>query len=119
MTLEQFAFFNSITMVGYLIGGLMSGWVSDGFGRKKAVIVCGSIFTIACLVAATSPNADFLTACRFFMGIVLCRIDCKLRYFVRFCNEPHHPAFGWLARSIRILRHPWCGLRNSCLDLHG
>ena len=71
MTLEQFAFFNSITMVGYLIGGLMSGWVSDGFGRKKAVIVCGSIFTIACFVAAMSPNADFLTACRFFMGIGL------------------------------------------------
>ncbi len=71
MTLEQFAFFNSVTMIGYLIGGLMSGWVSDGFGRKKAVVVCGGIFTIACFVASTSPNADFLTACRFFMGIGL------------------------------------------------
>ena len=29
MTLEQFAFFNSITMIGYLIGGLGSGLVSD------------------------------------------------------------------------------------------
>ena len=30
MTLEQFAFFNSITMVGYLFGGLMAGALSDG-----------------------------------------------------------------------------------------
>ena len=71
MTLEQFAFFNSITMVGYLIGGLGSGLVSDNFGRKKAVIACGTIFTAACFVAAMAPNADFLTACRFIMGVGL------------------------------------------------
>ena len=71
MTLEQFAFFNSITMIGYLIGGLGSGLVSDNFGRKKAVITCGTIFTAACFVAAMSPNADFLTGCRFIMGIGL------------------------------------------------
>ena len=35
MTLEQFAFFNSITMVGYLFGGLMAGALSDGIGRKR------------------------------------------------------------------------------------
>ena len=71
MTLEQFAFFNSITMVGYLVGGLLSGVVSDGFGRKRAVIVCGSVFTIFCFVAAASPDANFLTGCRFFMGLGL------------------------------------------------
>ena len=71
MTLEQFAFFNSITMIGYLIGGLGSGLVSDNFGRKKAVITCGTIFTAACFVAAMAPNADFLTGCRFIMGIGL------------------------------------------------
>ena len=71
MTLEQFAFFNSITMIGYLIGGLGSGLISDNFGRKKAVITCGTIFTAACFVAAMAPNADFLTGCRFIMGIGL------------------------------------------------
>lgn len=71
MTLEQFAFFNSITMIGYLIGGLGSGLVSDNFGRKKAVITCGTIFTAACFVAAMAPNADFLTGCRFIIGIGL------------------------------------------------
>ncbi len=71
MTLEQFAIFNSITMVGYLIGGLMSGALSDGIGRKKAVLICGSIFTAFCFVAAGSPDATFLTGCRFFMGLGL------------------------------------------------
>lgn len=71
MTLEQFAFFNSITMIGYLVGGLMSGLISDNFGRRKAVIICGAIFTVACFVAAMSPDANFLTFCRFFMGLGL------------------------------------------------
>lgn len=71
MTLEQFAFFNSVTMFGYLIGGLASGAISDSIGRKKAVVICGSIFTAFCFVAAMAPNADFLTGCRFFMGVGL------------------------------------------------
>ena len=71
MTLEQFALFNSITMIGYLIGGLMAGALSDGIGRKKAVLICGSIFTVFCFVAAGAPDATFLTACRFFMGLGL------------------------------------------------
>ncbi len=71
MTLEQFALFNSITMIGYLIGGLMAGALSDGIGRKKAVLICGSIFTAFCFVAAGSPDATFLTGCRFFMGLGL------------------------------------------------
>ncbi|MGN0046153.1 MAG: MFS transporter [Eggerthellaceae bacterium] len=71
MTLEQFAFFNSITMVGYLFGGLMAGAIADSIGRKKAVLICGTIFTVFCFVAAASPDATFLTACRFFMGLGL------------------------------------------------
>lgn len=71
MTLEQFAFFNSITMVGYLIGGLLAGAISDGIGRRKAVLVCGSLFTVFCFMAAASPDANFLTGCRFFMGVGL------------------------------------------------
>ena len=68
---DRFALFNSITMIGYLIGGLMAGALSDGIGRKKAVLICGSIFTVFCFVAAGAPDATFLTACRFFMGLGL------------------------------------------------
>ncbi len=71
MTLEQFALFNSVTMIGYLIGGLMAGALSDGIGRKKAVVICGTIFTTFCFIASASPDATFLTGCRFFMGLGL------------------------------------------------
>ena len=71
MTVDQFALFNSITMAGYLIGGLLSGAISDGIGRKKAVLIFGTIFTAFCFVAAGSPDATFLTGCRFFMGLGL------------------------------------------------
>ena len=71
MTLEQFALFNSVTMIGYLFGGLMAGALSDGIGRKKSVLICGSIFTLFCFIASASPDATFLTGCRFFMGLGL------------------------------------------------
>ena len=38
MSLEQFALFNSITMIGYLFGGLMAGAISDGIGRKRLLL---------------------------------------------------------------------------------
>lgn len=71
MTTGQFAIFNSITMLGYLFGGLMAGALADSIGRRKAVLTCGTIFTAFCFVAAASPDATFLTACRFFMGLGL------------------------------------------------
>lgn len=71
MTLEQFSLFNSVTMLGYLFGGLMAGWISDSFGRKKSVLINGTLFTVFCFVASGSPDATFLTACRFFMGLGL------------------------------------------------
>ncbi len=63
--------FVSITMVGYLFGGLLAGALSDGIGRKKSVVVCTTIFTIGCFAAAFSPDMQFLIACRFIMGLGL------------------------------------------------
>ena len=71
MSTAQFAVFNSVTMLGYLFGGLMAGALADNIGRRKAVLTCGSIFTVFCFVASASPDATFLTACRFFMGLGL------------------------------------------------
>lgn len=71
MTTSQFAIFNSVTMIGYLVGGLMAGALADGIGRRKAILTCGSIFTVFCFIAAASPDATFLTGCRFFMGLGL------------------------------------------------
>lgn len=71
MSTGQFAIFNSVTMIGYLFGGLMAGALADSLGRRKAILACGTIFTVFCFVAAASPDAVFLTGCRFFMGLGL------------------------------------------------
>lgn len=63
--------FVSVTALGYLFGGLISGIVSDGFGRKKALILFPSLFTFFAIVASLSPDMTFLTACRFMMGLGL------------------------------------------------
>lgn len=65
------AVFVSMTGVGYLLGGLISGIVSDGIGRKKALIIFPAIFTVSAIVASMSPNMYFLIGCRFLMGLGL------------------------------------------------
>ena len=106
MTLEQFAFFNSITMVGYLIGGLLAGAISDGIGRRKAVLVCGSLFTVFCFVAAASPDANFLTGCRFFMGVGLVP---RSRRAIRALTEFTPPQKRGKYPVLRRASSPTCG----------
>ena len=67
----QNATFVSVTALGYLVGGLISGIVSDGLGRKKALIIFPSIFVAFAFVASFAPNMMFLTFCRFCMGVGL------------------------------------------------
>lgn len=65
------AIFVSITMVGYLFGGLISGAISDGIGRKKAALFLCALFSVGCLAGAAAPDMYFLIACRFIMGLGL------------------------------------------------
>jgi len=65
------ALFVSITALGYLFGGLVSGIISDGFGRKQAIVTFASIFTVFAVVASVCPDMNTLTVCRFFMGLGL------------------------------------------------
>ena len=65
------AIFVSITMIGYLFGGLLSGAISDGIGRKKAALALCTLFSAGCLLGAVSPDMYFLIGCRFVMGLGL------------------------------------------------
>lgn len=56
----QNATFVSMTAFGYLVGGLVAGVVSDGIGRKKALIVFPTIFTVSAIVAAFRLICYFL-----------------------------------------------------------
>ena len=46
-TVELNGAFSSLTMVGYLIGCLMSGWLGDHLGRRRGLLINLTIFAIA------------------------------------------------------------------------
>ena len=53
------------------VGALFGGIIGDKIGRRKAYILYEVIHIIAMVVAAFSPNMNFLIACRFVMGFGL------------------------------------------------
>lgn len=109
------ALFVSITMVGYLFGGLLSGVISDGIGRKKAALTLCALFSAGCLVGAAAPNMYFLIGCRFIMGLGLGgRISMLLLYSVRI----HPIEEAWPVASLHC---SGCKFRHSrwCVSVHG
>lgn len=61
----------SLTMTGYAIGSVLSGVISDKYGRRLSILVCIGIFIPGCLCSAFVPNIEVLIICRFILGIGL------------------------------------------------
>lgn len=61
----------SLTMTGYAIGSVLSGVISDKYGRRLSILVCIGIFIPGCLCSAFVPNIEVLIICRFMLGIGL------------------------------------------------
>jgi MFS family permease len=52
------AFYTSFALAGFAVGSILFGWISDRMGRRKPVIVAGTIvYTLACLCLAYAPWA--------------------------------------------------------------
>lgn len=70
-TTELNAMFISMTMAGYFVGALMSGYLADHFGRRKGLLINIAIFCVFTFVAGFAVNMEMLIACRFLMGVGL------------------------------------------------
>lgn len=70
-TVDLNAVFASITMLGYLFGALLSGYLGDKLGRRKGLLISTMIFSIATLLAAFSPNMETLIVMRGIIGLGL------------------------------------------------
>lgn len=58
--------------VGLAIGQLFYGTATDRFGRKQPLYVGLTIYFVASLVCAVSPNIEILIAARFFQALGAC-----------------------------------------------
>ena len=70
-TVDLNAVFASITMLGYLLGALISGYLGDRLGRRRSLLISTMLFSIATLLAAFSPNMIALIVMRGIMGLGL------------------------------------------------
>ncbi|MEH7115117.1 aromatic acid/H+ symport family MFS transporter [Neobacillus niacini] len=61
----------SYALIGMLIGGVLSGTITDIFGRKKVMVICITIFSISMVGAAMAPTPLMFGIIRFLGGLAL------------------------------------------------
>lgn len=61
----------SAILVGAVIGGVLSGWFSDRYGRRSTIIIIGVIFVTGAGAASLAPSAITLTLARVFLGLAV------------------------------------------------
>ena len=70
-TPSQIGWAMSSALVGCLIGSLVSGALSDRFGRKKLLILAALLFTVTGILTALAPDFTFFVINRLFGGVAI------------------------------------------------
>src|SRR6516162_9632292 len=61
----------SYTLFGMLVGGILSGTLSDLYGRKPLFIGCFTLFTVCTIITAFTPTPFWFGVSRFIAGLGL------------------------------------------------
>lgn len=59
----------SVSMVGLGLGQIVVGPLSDQLGRRRPLLIGVSLFTVAAVACALTPNLEFLLLARFLGGL--------------------------------------------------
>jgi sugar porter (SP) family MFS transporter len=70
-TPSQIGWAMSSALVGCLVGSLVSGGLSDRFGRKRLLILSAVLFTGTGILTALAPNFAFFVANRLLGGVAI------------------------------------------------
>ena len=70
-TPSQIGWAMSSALVGCLVGALISGGLSDRFGRKKLLILAAFLFTITGILTALAPSFSVFIANRLLGGVAI------------------------------------------------
>jgi len=62
---------NSCALVGCLVGSLVSGGLSDRFGRKKLLVVSAFLFALSSVLTGWAPNFQAFVIWRIFGGVAI------------------------------------------------
>ena len=57
------------SLIGYIIGSFLDSRISDLFGRKVALYLSITFFSVGSILSATSTNIDTLVFWRFIIGM--------------------------------------------------
>ena len=59
----------SSALIGCLIGAILSGWLSDRFGRKRLLILSGLFFTVSAIGTGLAGSFSTFVAYRLLGGV--------------------------------------------------
>ena len=69
ITAAEIAIIVSIQMIGGAIGALVSGTISDRFGRRPIIMNAAFTYSVGSFIMAISPSINYLMLGRFILGL--------------------------------------------------
>ncbi len=82
----------SLYILGLAVGQLLYGPLSDRFGRRPALLLGLSLFTIASIAGLFAPDAHTLVVARFFQGLGGCSGLLLARAIIRDTSQANEAA---------------------------
>jgi putative MFS transporter len=117
------------TSIGAIAGALISGPLSDRFGRRMMIIINLIIYSLGSILLAFSPNFEWLVVARALQGVGLGGEYPMISIYINEVTPKRHAsraqgltssffAYGYVLTSlISIFVIPWLGFRGLFIAL--
>ncbi|MFD6324361.1 MFS transporter [Streptomyces sp. NPDC058442] len=69
ITLASAGVIGSLSLIGMMVGALLSGYVSDLIGRRPTVLACVASFSVFTLLCAVAPSVEIFGLFRLLAGL--------------------------------------------------